>query len=217
MKPHIPIILSLILMLSHGPLMAQETEGPTPTDSPTASLYNWVNMPDQNPFPRPTMVRGFGEVPQLIDFDGDGDFDAFDGQYYYENLGTAKEPQFKIPPTKITDQFFDGAEIDGYYFKFVDIDNDNDWDAFVMSTQSGTPIKYYENTGHKNTPVYEERTGTANPLASLQGGNRYSDDSFDFAHYSTISFVDLDADQDLDIFFEQQGNLTFPLIPSTTS
>jgi len=100
---------------------------------------------------------------------------VFDGRIYYENLGTPSQPKFKTPPTKITDQFFAGAEIEGY-FRFVDIDNDNDWDVFVTPVEEGISIKYYENTAQKNVPVYEERTGTANPLANVQIGDEESDD-----------------------------------------
>jgi hypothetical protein len=197
MKTLITTILTILLIWSL-PALAQETEDITPT-------YNWVEMPDQNPFPPPTMTGGFGNHPQIIDFDGDGDFDAFDSRYYYENIGTKKEPKFKTPPIAIVDQFFGDAKSSDsenfFYFRFVDIDNDGDWDAFVKSKS----IKYYENTGTPNAPVFEERIGTANPLASMRVGNHGEDEeNFDIVSNAFFNFVDIDADQDLDLFVGNQ-------------
>lgn len=200
MKTLITTLLTLLLIWSWTVLAQQTTE----------SAFNWVEMPDQNPFPPPTKTDDFGYIPQLIDFDGDEDLDAFDSIYYYENLGTAKEPKFKTPPTKITEKFFDGVKIEGR-FRFVDIDNDNDWDIFVspynVYIEEGFLIRYYENTGQKNTPVYEERTGTANPLAGVRVGTGENVDVGGGAR-----FVDIDADQDLDIFFQGSGTSNGPFI-----
>jgi len=51
---------------------------------------------------------------------------------------------------------------------FVDIDGDKDLDVFIRAND-GT-IKYYENVGNANQPVFKERTGAANPLGHVKLG-----------------------------------------------
>jgi len=51
---------------------------------------------------------------------------------------------------------------------FVDIDGDKDLDVFIRAND-GT-IKYYENVGNANQPVFKEHTSTANPLEHVKLG-----------------------------------------------
>ena len=111
-------LLTLLLTWSWTAL-AQETDNANTTTGATTSAYNWVNLPDQNPLKSPVVAENFGRYPQLIDFDGDGDFEMFDGIYYYENLGSAEKPTFKTPPTKITKEFLGGAKINAIFTYFV--------------------------------------------------------------------------------------------------
>ncbi|MBL4791135.1 MAG: VCBS repeat-containing protein, partial [Kordiimonadaceae bacterium] len=70
---------------------------------------------------------------------------------------------------------------------FVDIDGDGDLDLFLQGGFSSS-ITFFENTGTNTLPEFTERTGTDNPLSSIniRGG---------------LSFVDIDNDGDLDAFF----------------
>jgi len=70
---------------------------------------------------------------------------------------------------------------------FADIDNDGDFDVFIGNS-NGT-VKYYENTGTVNHPIFEERTGENNPF-------NYVDVEDD----SSPTLVDIDNDKDLDAF-----------------
>ena len=179
-----PLTLLTLLLIWGLPALAQET------DTTTASAFNWVEMPDQNPLPPPTITDGFGQYTQLVDIDGDGDLDAFDGHYFFENSGTINQPVFE-KPTEITQKFFGGEEFG--ISSFADMDNDSDLDAFVIQQKA---VRYYENIGNTNVPVFEERTGTANPLVGAESSRIFN-------------IVDFDNDGDLDIFLKglsQSGN-----------
>jgi Ca2+-binding RTX toxin-like protein len=69
---------------------------------------------------------------------------------------------------------------------FADMDGDGDLDV-VMGVSDGT-LRFFENTGTNEVPTYLERFGAANPF-----------DGIDVGDQSTPSFVDLDADGDLDL------------------
>ncbi len=135
--------------------------------------------------------EGFNLAPAFVDIDGDGDKDAFVGEYYgsllyFKNTGTASSPVF-VQQTGAANPF-NGINF-GYNPTptFVDIDHDGDMDLFV-GQESGV-IRYFKNTGNATTPVFVEQTGAANPFNSV-GGNIYS----------TIAFVDIDGDGDKDAF-----------------
>ncbi len=83
--------------------------------------------------------------PTFADVDGDGDLDAFVGEYsgnffYFENTGSASSPSFATP---VTNPF--GLTDVGYVASptFADIDNDGDLDVFSGGT--GDAILYFEN------------------------------------------------------------------------
>ncbi|MBS4059080.1 MAG: T9SS type A sorting domain-containing protein [Bacteroidetes bacterium] len=83
---------------------------------------------------------------------------------------------------------FNGLIIGDYLSPaFVDIDNDGLQDVFFG--ESGGNILFYKNTGTTNHPIFEQKTGEANPL-----------DSADAIAYSSIAFVDIDNDGDFDAF-----------------
>jgi uncharacterized protein (DUF2141 family) len=130
-------------------------------------------------------------TPSFVDIDGDGDMDAFIGEYYgtisyYKNTGTAAAPVFTVQTGPANP--FNGASV-GYLSapSFVDIDGDGDMDAFIGDAY-GT-ISYYKNTGTASVPVFALQTGAANPFNGVDVGN-----------YSAPAFVDIDGDGDMDSF-----------------
>lgn len=79
----------------------------------------------------------------------------------------------------------------------VDIDDDGDQDLFIGEDDG--LINYFENTGTPSSPVFTERTGSNNPFNGVDIGNR-----------STLGFVDIDDDGDLDAFVgEKDGSYNF--------
>ncbi len=142
---------------------------------------------------------GSYSVPTFADIDGDGDLDAFIGEYfgsvkYYENQGSSSAPSF----VEITDS---ANPLDGVRYSsvptFADIDGDGDLDAFI-GEDDGT-INYYENQGSGSAPSFVETTGPANPL-----------DGVDVGSYSVPTFADIDGDGDLDAFIgENYGTIKY--------
>ncbi|CAN0567952.1 unnamed protein product, partial [Ectocarpus sp. 12 AP-2014] len=79
--------------------------------------------------------------------------------------------------------------------EFVDIDNDGDMDVFI-GDNDGT-IKYIENTGTASSPTFG--SFTINPFGLPDVGAD-----------STLSFVDIDNDGDLDVFVgESDGGVNY--------
>ena len=134
----------------------------------------------------------------LSDIDNDGDLDAFVGEedgriYHYENTGTNSDPAF----TEQTggDNPFNGVDVDvNSTIDLVDIDNDGDLDAFVGERKG--KIYYFKNTGNDSIPTFTEQTGSDNPF-----------DSVDVGLNSTIDFIDIDNDGDLDAFIGEEWEI----------
>lgn len=140
---------------------------------------------------------GQDSTPAFADIDGDGDLDAFVGEFngvifYYKNTGTASAPVLTLQtgadnPLNSADSGQDSTPA------FVDIDADGDLDLFTGSFSG--PLFYYKNTGTAQAPVFTQQTGTANPFDGVSIGG------------SSPTFADIDADGDLDAFI---GNKTQP-------
>jgi len=158
----------------------------------------------ENPLMPPIDV-GSNAKPTFADIDNDGDFDVFIGEKYsrvkyYENTGNINHPIFdertdeNNPLNDVTTENVSRSTL-------VDIDNDNDLDVFIGGKEdiSKYSIKYYENTGDANQPIFEESTEEKNPLNSVNESSRI----FPFF------FVDIDSDNDLDAFIGTSSSVKY--------
>ena len=140
--------------------------------------------------------NGSKSAPTFIDIDGDGDFDAFvggrnGGSIFFRNTGSTSAPSFTFSIPFATPGF-DVLRIP----TFVDIDGDDDFDAFI-GTFSGT-IEFFENIGPSSAPVFILSTSQS-PFGLFDIGDR-----------SSPTFVDIDGDGDFDAFVgEREGNINF--------
>ncbi len=137
-------------------------------------------------------------APTFVDWDKDGDWDAFIGESegtirYYENIGPVTGGRFLNQAL-----VFKGISVGKYSAAFlVDIDNDGDKDAFI-GEEDGI-INYYKNTGTQNNPLFVEQTDSANPF-----------DDVDVGVSSFPAFVDIDAYGDFDAFIgEINGTIKY--------
>lgn len=166
-----------------------------------AAVYAAV---DFNPF-NLTAVSG-SSAPLLIDLDNDGDFDMMSGgssgPSYFENQGNPNAPNFG--PETVNPFGLIGPSGNNKP-DFVDIDNDDDLDLFVGTSDGNT--YYFENTGTVNNPAFA--ASQTNPFGLSDVGDR-----------SAPALVDLDVDGDLDAmignqngqfsYFENIGNANAP-------
>jgi hypothetical protein len=138
---------------------------------------------------------GFRSAPAFADIDNDGDLDLFVGEYsgdinFFRNTGTADNPIFILESENL-------ISIDIGYESvptLADIDNDNDFDLFV-GEQDGN-INFFRNTGTVAIPVFILETENF--------------DSIDVGSKNSPTFIDIDNDNDLDLFVgEQTGNINF--------
>ncbi len=160
---------------------------------------------------------GYAPDPFFVDIDGDGDLDAFAGQglfsgysddagktLYFENTGTAKNPNFAA--VTLTNPFGLIDVGDFASSAFFDIDGDKDMDAFIGDANGNT--QFFRNTGTQSNPVFA--LSQTNPFGLKNVGEK-----------ATPTFVDIDKDGDLDafvgnaaggtLFFRNNGTATNPL------
>jgi len=133
---------------------------------------------------------GYAAHPDFVDIDGDGDLDAFTGEYhgnmlFFKNIGTVNNPSFAAAvsnPFGLSDVGGSAAP------SFVDIDGDGDLDAIVSSGHysGGGGTSFFRNIGTTGNPLFYQNS--FNPFGL---GN---------ASYSTLTFADIDDDNDLDVF-----------------
>ena len=145
----------------------------------------------------------FAASPILADIDGDGDLDAFIGNYYsirfYRNTGTVNNPVFADPSSSFG--LVSGNSLVNP--TLADIDGDGDLDAFLgigygrYGSNNDGDVMFFRNTGT-----------TSNPSFVAIGKNPFGLSNVAFSANPT--FVDIDSDGDLDAFIgNQTGNTQF--------
>lgn len=158
--------------------------------------------------PKPFNLGDVGDYsrPVFADIDGDGDMDAFVGEYngntlFYRNSGDVISPEFDAPETNPFGLSEVGVHGGGYASPtLVDIDGDGDLDVFVGSGgyyNNGEKF-FFRNTGTATTPVF------AGPVINPFGLSNFN------SYRSNPVFVDIDSDGDQDAFIgEADGNTYF--------
>ncbi len=159
-------------------------------------------------------------IPALGDIDADGDLDLVAGDNYgaplrfYENTGSAILGAF-IQRTGGANPF-NGASASRAAPTLGDLDGDGDLDL-VVGEFLGI-FHYFQNTGNARTPLFVERTGTANPFNGLAVGA---------GSFATVTLGDVDHDGDLDLmagdeslgrfhYFENTGTAIAPAFVERT-
>jgi hypothetical protein len=155
----------------------------------------------------------------FVDIDADNDFDYFTGNVdqisFYRNDGNFNSPSFTLVQDTVWDN--EGQPIFGEFDSnhiLVDIDADNDYDLIMGSTAGS--LTYYENIGTPQQFNLKHITDVWQNIIIIGG-------DFDNTLHgaSSVDFVDIDADNDLDLFWgdffskslyfiENQGTATNP-------
>ena len=161
---------------------------------PIAEAFRLAELNDQNINVSGSIYAGRSD-PVFIDIDDDGDLDCFTSclrglVHYWENQGNAQSALF----IWITDSLENIDVPGGAHLDFVDLDNDNDFDLLIGDNTG--KIWYYQNIGTSQIFDFELFTST---MADIDVGDRASP-----------CFVDIDADDDYDLFVgEESGHIWF--------
>lgn len=133
-------------------------------------------------------------VPSFADIDDDGDLDLFvdytdDVLIYYNNTGSESVPQFTLADASYI------IPPDGMSYLtpvFVDIDLDQDLDLFFGSNHGY--VTFYRNEG------------TASEADFILETNQIPLDYLDFGFYSSPFLLDIDSDEDKDLFVSNSSH-----------
>jgi hypothetical protein len=152
-------------------------------------------------------VLSFEQIPGLflsdwfyfVDIDSDNDMDIFEGNVdlisFRENIGNATSPLFELAmDTVYSDEGQPIFSEFGSNAVLADIDGDGDFDFFTGNS-AGT-VNYYENIGSQENFLLKFITNEWQNI-SIIGGRP----SGILHGASSLEFVDIDNDNDLDLFW----------------
>ena len=177
----------------------------TATNSSEKTIYEYRQI--VNPFPVfdesgdqiefPFLGGLNAPRPQFVDIDGDGDSDLF----LQENTGDLMFFEFNEReggfPLQWQTYKFQNLDI-GEWFRFVDLDQDGDFD--LLAEQPYSYIRYYRNEG---TPKRPDFALAADSLKDVNGNPIFSD------RQNIPNVTDIDNDGFLDLFIGRlDGTLT---------
>ncbi|MFQ5629912.1 MAG: T9SS type A sorting domain-containing protein [bacterium] len=148
---------------------------------------------------------------KFVDIDNDGDSDLiaespFFRIRFYRNEGIVDSLKFVVAADTINDINGDLISVDANSIPaFADIDCDGDFDLF-LGRQTGS-ITHYENVGldDNGIPQFEFITNQFQDILIIGGGAQLRNQiplASSKAHgANSLTFMDIDADQDLDLFW----------------
>ena len=148
----------------------------------------------ENPFEG--IDAGSNATPTFADIDGDEDDDLIIGNLSRSNPIAFYEKQDGAFTLNTDLKPFGGVDVGyGATPSFVDIDDDGDMDAFIGGKYGYSTgyVKFYKNTGNS----FAEVTDDENPVSELRNG------------FPNPSFVDIDGDEDFDLFLDAYDDITF--------
>lgn len=135
--------------------------------------------------------------PEFFDIDGDGDLDLLAGSEV-GNIRLFRNEQLSFQEVIGNENPFNGQNVGMLSsIELVDIDGDNDQDAFIGENDG--IINFFRNDGNNITPIFIPISGASNPF-----------DGVDIGEASNPVFVDIDGDGDQDAFIgDEEGRLQF--------
>ena len=182
------------------------------TNSGNATDPIFPTTPISSPFGLEVVTEDIISVGAFADLDGDGDLDFLSSEYsvfyYYENVGTAQDPQYGSPALN---PFGLSSSDEAYVLPtLTDLDGDGDVDLLVGGYNA---TLYYENTGSNTAPQFG--TPLSEPFGIDSTPTNPDDESYLF-----YGAGDLDNDGDTDLlqgqyygslrFLENTGTATAP-------
>ena len=120
-------------------------------------------------------------LPVFVDIDGDGDQDLFVTSGYNLRFFENDNDSFSETDSPLNLSSFERPSL-----TFIDIDKDDDLDAFAFNNDSHS-IEFFRNTGDAEAPAFQSETAPE-PFNTL-----------DFFEVLKITGVDIDHDGDLDM------------------
>ncbi|MCB9066567.1 MAG: T9SS type A sorting domain-containing protein [Calditrichae bacterium] len=145
---------------------------------------------------------------KFADVDLDGDFDLFAENpfgiiRYFQNTGTATAANFVISADTLRDETGEAIIVDGPSVpEWADMYCANRLDLFLGRISGYTTEYRFLGFDSNNVPIYRHITDTFENLQILTGGGRNTTAPADDRHgANSLTFLDIDDDGDLDLFW----------------